>query len=349
MTSATRKADGANRRDFLKFASAASTMAGLGAFPRGVWAQAKTTTVNMQIGWLASGNQIGEVCAKRLGYYEEEKLNLMIQPGGPSIDGVAIVASGRFEIGQVSSSPSLMLAASQKIPVKCFAVGAPEHPYAFYSLPRAPVRTPQDFIGKKVGIQATGKILLTALLRKNNIAEKDVTVVVAGADMTPLLTGQVDVFTGWQTNTSALKPLGPDRIDLRLWDAGVRLYALPYYATQDTLSKRPEMLASFLRATARGWKYARDNQEAAVDLLLQEYPNFNRADEIDAVKVMLRFAFTESSLKSGFGALDLDNWQAQIALYDELKEFSAGAPKLGDVATTAILDATRDARLKLLS
>src|SRR5216683_1841745 len=234
MTSATRKADGANRRDFLKFASAASTMAGLGAFPRGVWAQAKTTTVNMQIGWLASGNQIGEVCAKRLGYYEEEKLNLVIQPGGPSIDGVAIVASGRFEIGQVSSSPSLMLAASQKIPVKCFAVGAPEHPYAFYSLPRAPVRTPQDFVGKKVGIQATGKILLTALLRKNNIPEKDVT----------------DVFTGWLTNTSALKPLGPDRIDLRLWDAGVRLYALPYYATQDTLTKQPEMVAAFLRATA---------------------------------------------------------------------------------------------------
>jgi NitT/TauT family transport system substrate-binding protein len=338
-----------SRRDFLKLGAAASAAAGLGAFPRGVWAQAKTTTVNMQLGWLASGNQIGEICAKRLGYYEEEKLNLMIQPGGPSIDGVAIVASGRFEIGQVSSSPSLMLAASQKIPVKCFAVGAPEHPYAFYSLPRAPVRTPKDLIGKKVGIQATGKILLTALLRKNNIPEKDVTVVVAGADMTPLLTGQVDVFTGWLTNTSALKPLGPDRIDLRLWDAGVRLYALPYYATQDTLTKSPEMLASFMRATARGWKYARDNQVAAVDLLLKEYPNFNRDDEIDAAKVMLRFVFTESSLKNGFGAMDLDNWKSQIALYDELKEFSAGPPKLEDVATTAILDATRDARLKLLS
>jgi NitT/TauT family transport system substrate-binding protein len=348
MTSATRNTGRASRRDFLRFAAAASATTGLAAFPSGVWAQAKTTTINMQLGWLASGNQIGEICAKRLGYYEEERLNLAIQPGGPSIDGVAIVASGRFEIGQVSSSPSLMLAASQKIPVTCFAVGAPEHPYAFYSLPRAPVRTPQDLIGKKVGIQATGKILLTALLRKNNIPEKDVTVVVAGADMTPLLTGQVDVFTGWLTNTSALKPLGPDRIDLRLWDAGVRLYALPYYATQDTLAKKPEMLAGFLRATAKGWKYARDNQEAAVDLLLKEYPNLDRNDEIDAAKVMLRFAFTESSLKSGFGAMELANWQAQIALYDELKEFSAGPPKLDDVATTAILDATRDARLKLV-
>jgi NitT/TauT family transport system substrate-binding protein len=347
MSSAKRRSGRSSRRDFLKFGAAAA--AGFGAFPRGVWAQAKTTTVNMQLGWLASGNQIGEICAKRLGYYEEEKLNLAIQPGGPSIDGVAIVASGRFEIGQVSSSPSLMLASSQKIPVKCFAVGAPEHPYAFYSLPRAPVRTPQDFIGKKVGIQATGKILLTALLRKNNIPEKDVTVVVAGADMTPLLTGQVDVFTGWLTNTSALKPLGPDRIDLRLWDAGVRLYALPYYATQDTLAKSPEMLAAFMRATAKGWRYARDNQAAAVDLLLKEYPNLNRDDEIDAAKVMLRFAFTESSLKNGFGAMDLDNWKSQIALYDELKEFSAGPPKLDDVATSAILDTTREARLKLLS
>ena len=46
-----------------------------------------------------------------------------------------------------------------------------------------------------------------------------------GADMSPLLTGQVDVVTGWLTNTTALKVLGPDRIDLRLWDSGVRLYA----------------------------------------------------------------------------------------------------------------------------
>src|SRR6266404_867348 len=188
------------RRQTLRLAGAAAA----GGFV-GVEASAQgRAVINLQLGWLLSGNQLGEACAKQLGYYEQEGIDLRFQPGGPSIDGVAIVASGRYEIGQVSSSPSLMLAASQKIPVKCFAVGAPEHPYAFYSLPRAPVRTPHDFIGKKVGIQATGKILLTALLRKNNIAEKDVTVVVAGADMTPLLTGQVDVFTGWLTNTSAL-------------------------------------------------------------------------------------------------------------------------------------------------
>src|ERR1700744_1590465 len=122
--------------------AAATAAAAANLLPSGGFAQAKTQTVNLQLGWLARNNNIGEVVAKQLGYFEEEKLNLQIQPGGPNIDGVAIVASGRYEIGQVSSSPSLMLAASQKIPVVCFATALQQHPYTFFSLEKKPIRTP---------------------------------------------------------------------------------------------------------------------------------------------------------------------------------------------------------------
>ena len=61
--------------------------------------------------------------------------------------------------------------------------------------------------------------------------------------MTPLIKGNVDVMTGWLTNTAALKVLGSDRVDLRLWDAGVRLYALPYYATLQTIHSRADILS----------------------------------------------------------------------------------------------------------
>jgi NitT/TauT family transport system substrate-binding protein len=105
--------------------------------------------VNMQLGWLLSGNQIGEVCAKQLGYYEQEGLEMRFQAGGPNIDGVAVVAAGRFEVGQVSSSPSLMLAASQDIPVVCFAAGAQEHPYAFFSVKKNPIREPKDLSARR--------------------------------------------------------------------------------------------------------------------------------------------------------------------------------------------------------
>jgi len=330
------------RRSLLAGGAAALVGAGL---PR--LASAAGRPVNMQLGWITGGNQIGEIAAKRLGYFADEKIDFAIQPGGPNIDGVAIVASGRYEVGQVSSSPSLMLAASQGLPVVCFAVGAQQHPYAFFSLPRAPIKTPQDMIGRKIGVQATGQVLLTALLRKNGIPEDKVQKVIIGSDMTPLVSGQVDAITGWRTNTTALKILGPDYLAMPLWDNGVKLYALPYYTTADFLKSSPEVLAGFLRATGRGWAYVKDNPEKAVDLLVQEYPNLVRADELAAVSVMLGVEFTERTAAHGWGSFDPAVWQDQIDMFDALKQFSAGKPKADQVFTTAILEMTEKDRPKL--
>ena len=335
------------RRRTVLTGAAATAAAAANLLPSGGFAQAKTQTINMQLGWLASNNNIGEVVAKQLGYFEEEKLSVAIQPGGPSIDGVAIVASGRCEVGQVSSSPSLMLAASQKIPVKCFATGLQQHPYTFFSLDKKPIRTAKDMVGKKIGIQATGKILLTALLKKHNIPEKDVEVVVIGSDFAPLLTGQTDAVTGWLTSTTAIKGLGQPPVTLRLWDAGVQLYALPLYATRDTLEKKAPMVAGFLKAMSKGYAFAQKEPEKAADLLVKAYPNFKRDDELEGLKVLLKFAFNANTKTNGWGAFDPKVWQDQITLYDELKQFTAGAPKLDDVITTSILDATKDARPRI--
>jgi len=57
------------------------------------------TKIDMQLGWLIGGNQLGEVVAKKQGYFEQEGIDFEIQPGGPNIDGVAVVASGRFGLG----------------------------------------------------------------------------------------------------------------------------------------------------------------------------------------------------------------------------------------------------------
>ncbi len=305
------------------------------------------TTVNMQLGWVPGGNQVGEVVAKRLGYYEQEGIDFHIQPGGPNIDGVAIVASGRFQTGEISSSPSIMLAVSEGLPIKCIAVGLQQHPYTFFSLKKAPIRTAQDMIGKRIGIQSTGMVLLRALLAKNKIPENQVKIVPIGADMMPLVAGQVDAVTGWQTNTSALKALGADRVDLRLWDTGVRLYALPYYATTATLKDHPETVQGFLRATARGWMYANQNRDQAVDLLVKDYPNLNRADERVAIDSLMSYAFNQTTQTQGWGAMDPHVWEEQIAMYGQLGQFRAAQPKVDDVMTMDVLKATQSSRLKV--
>lgn len=327
------------RRRLLKTSLLASGLAAGGLISIDVLAQGKTR-INMQLGWITGVNQIGEVVAKRLGYYEQEGIDFLIQPGGPNIDGVAIVASGRHEVGQVSSSPSVMLAVSQGLPIKCFAVGAQKHPFTFFSLQKNPVRKPADLVGKKVGLPSTSVILLRALLAQNKIPEKDVTIVPIGADMSPLLTGQVDVVTGWLTSTTALKVLGKERVDMPLWDAGVRLYALPYYATTETLQAKPKVIEAFLRATARGWHQVRTHRDQAVELLVKEYPNLKAEDERVAVDVMLDYSFGGQAATQGWGGMDPAVWKEQIDMYAQLGQFTARTPKVEDVITLDLLKAT---------
>jgi NitT/TauT family transport system substrate-binding protein len=63
-------------------------------------ASAASTAVNMQLGWLGGGDKIGEVAAFELGYFEQEGLDVRIQPGGPNNDGIAIIVSGRYEVAR---------------------------------------------------------------------------------------------------------------------------------------------------------------------------------------------------------------------------------------------------------
>jgi NitT/TauT family transport system substrate-binding protein len=284
------------------------------------------------------------VVAQKKGFYAEEGVELEITPGGPNVDGVGGVAAGQSTLGQTSSSPSVMLARSAGIPIKAFAAGYQKHPFTYFSLNADPIREPKDMVGKTIATQPTAFILLRALLAKNGIAEDQVTMVNMGSDMNQLITGQAHAVTGWLTNTNALKVLGADRVDMTLWDTGIQLYANVYFATDKTINETPDVLEKFVRGSARGWGYARKNPEEAVGMLVEAYPNLDRASELEAVGPVLDFSFGDVTKEIGWGAMNRENWAAQVETYAALDQFKETTPTVDDVMTLAILDATADVR-----
>jgi NitT/TauT family transport system substrate-binding protein len=341
-----------NRRSFLRSsaavvgaAAAAPLLASCGGGSKASGAGAQKLT--LQGGWLLSEGQLGEAVALAKGWYDDAGISFTFKPGGPSIDGVSLVGSGQSLVGQVSSSPSLMLAASQGVPVKAFAVGVQRQPYAYVSKPDKPVKEPKDLIGKTVGTQATGQILLDALLKVNDIDPKDVKVVIIGSEITPLTTGQVDVWTGWMTNVAAMRPLHGQYETMSLWDAGVKLYGYPYYARADTLKDQSDLLARFTKATAKGWAYAAENLPQAARDVTKMDPSLKAEDIEAAGKVLLPFAFNEETATNGWGAMDPAVWKQQIDLYDRLGQFKGHTPTLDDVVDMSVLEATAGDRPKI--
>ena len=210
-----------------------------------------------------------------------------------------------------------------------------------------------DFRDLKIALEETGYDGWATIEQDNDprqggdpLAEDQVEVVNMGSDMNQLMTGQAQAVTGWLTNTNALKVVGAGRVDMMLWDTGIQLYANPYYVTDKTLDENFDAVVSYLRGSARGWAFVKNNPEQAVDMLVKAYPNLSRESDLEAIGPVLGFSFNEATRAKGWGDMTRANWEEQIRIYADLGQFKGAVPTVDDVMTTAVLDATADVRAK---
>ena len=80
----------------------------------------------------------------------------------------AVVAAGKAFVG--ISSPDITAAAILQ-GADLIIVGAQyqKNPFCIMSLATKPIHTPQDMIGKKIGVQSTNESVWKAFLKANNI------------------------------------------------------------------------------------------------------------------------------------------------------------------------------------
>lgn len=335
------------RRRFLK-GSAGALLAASSPYLLAPAARGESVALKVKYDWLMSNGQIGDIVALRKGFFEEAGFKVEFIPGGPNSATVPPVTTGQALIGQFSSTNQAMSAAASGIPVRVFAAGYRAAPFGYFSLPRAPVRKPEDLIGKRLGTQPTARFATDAMLKKYNIDPAKLKIVNIGFDMTPLLSGDVDVVTGWVTNTKALSILGPGRIDLLMRDTGIANYGNAYFASTDSLARNGQQIAKFLTAASKGWGWAFQNRAQAVDLMCDAYPNLERPIEHRSIDTVMALSFDKDTAANGWGTFDPAAVQGTLDLFASIDFFKdKKTPQIGDLVTTQILDATKASRVKL--
>jgi NitT/TauT family transport system substrate-binding protein len=304
------------RRDLLKWGGVAALwLASGGHLGRvGTPVAAQTLSrVSMQIGWFLNSQMAGDVVAISKGFFRDAGLDVAIRPGGPAIDPIQVVAGGTTTFGNVASVAVLVNARSQGVPVKAFATAFQRHPFAFIFFTRSGIRTPKDFEGKTIGIQPTARPLLELVISKYGLDRDRVKVTFVGGETTPLVTGQVDVITGWVINAAQMETAerAGNISYFRLWDLGIRLYAYTYFATDQVLQERREVLSRFLAASARGWLYARDNPQEAVEAVLRMTTGLDRDLEFKTWERVIRGGYLTSvtTKQWGWGAMEPRFWK----------------------------------------
>src|SRR5262245_30325813 len=301
------------RRRFLTLAGAALPV--LRAAP----ARAQSLTpVSLQLGWFANAQMAGDFTALGKGYFKDAGLDVKIVPGGPSIDPVGVVASGSVMLGNVASIGVLVAGRSRGLPIKAFATAFQRHPFAFFFLKDKGIKTPADFAGKTVGIQGTARPLLDAVLAKYNVPRDKVNVIIIGGTTTPLLTGQADVVTGWVINYAQNQPIQGKSDYFLLWDLGIRMYAYTYFTTDQVFGTRRDVLTRYI--TAKGWQYAREHPDEAVELVLKSASGLERDQEIPTWKLSIPYISSPTTQQQGWGYMDPQVWAALSDTYRALDQ-----------------------------
>ncbi|MFH1408820.1 MAG: ABC transporter substrate-binding protein [Nanoarchaeota archaeon] len=274
--------------------------------------QQELEDITLKLKWVHQAQFAGNYIAKEKGFYEEEGLHVAIDPFTFETPTIPAVVEGKAMFG-ITGADELIIARSKGVPIKAIAVIYKVNPVCAYALAESGITSPSDFVGKTVGIERASDgtdinigILYMAMMNKLGIDREQINEITIGYDATELLNGETDVSTGYIINEPHMAiEAGHEVNTILMADYGVNMYADVLVATDDTINNHPELVTKFLRATLKGWQYAIENEEEAVDIILTYAPDRTRSHELYMLQRSIPLIHTGDSQ---LGIMDLQKW-----------------------------------------
>ena len=239
------------------------------------------------------------------GYYAEEGLQVNIRFPSNANDAISLVAAGRADVGLYYQQDVIQARANQSVPVKSIAAVVQGPLNIVLSLAEKDITTPSDLVGKTIGYAGTelSEALIRSIMEAAGADYSDVTMIDVGFDlMSSMTTGNVDATIGCLVNHEVpqMEEEGFSVNWFDLDDYGVPTYYEGVFLANDKMIEaEPEVLAAFLRASAKGFADMKADPEEALSILLanQSAENFPLSETVErkSMEVLLPLMETDDA------------------------------------------------------
>jgi NitT/TauT family transport system substrate-binding protein len=306
----------------------------------------KETAVRFALDWRFEGPAAPYFVAIDKGYYKQEGLNVSIDPGSGSVEGINRVASGAYELGFADINSLIKYRDNPRnLPVKAIMMVYDTPAFSIVSLKKNGIAKPKDLEGKVLGAPAADGAYAQwpIFVEANKIDRARVRIENIGFPVRePMLAqGKVDAITGfWFSSYMNLKANGvkdDDIVVLHMRDFGVDLYGNVIIANPDFMRFNPKAAAGFVKATIRGIQDTVKDPDAAIDSMMKRNPIAKRDVELERLKLSLQKNFvTPDVQKNGLGAVDMKRLERSIDQIGLTFQYT-NKPKAADIFTAQYL------------
>ena len=233
----------------------------------------------------------GIYAARDEGFYEDAGVDLKVQPPGESTDAPKLLGAGKVEFA-ILDIHDLGIAREKGIPLVGVMPIVQRPLAAVIARGDGPVHSPRDLEGQRVGVSGlpSDEAVVDSEVEADGGDPAKVDEVTIGFTAVPsLASGKVEAATGfWNAEAVALRRQGvPIRV-FKVDDFGAPPYPeLVLTTSEKVLKSDPELVDEVVSATRRGYGFAEKQPKAALDDLLADNKELERADQEAQMKVLL--------------------------------------------------------------
>lgn len=235
--------------------------------------------LTLQLKWVTQAQFAGYYVAEDQGFYDEEDIDIVINPGGPDIAPPQVIAGGGADV-IIEWMPSALASRERGLPLVNIAQPFKSSGMMLTCLKESGIQSPEDFRGRTLGVWFFGNEYpflswMSQLGIPTDGSANGVTVLKQGFNVSPLLQKQADCISTmtyneyWQVVDAGYGP--DDLVVFKYEDQGVATLEDGLYVLEDRLQDPAfaDLMVRFVRASMRGWKWAEENPDAAADIVLE--------------------------------------------------------------------------------
>ena len=290
--------------------------------------------------WFAQAEHGGFYQAVAEGIYKKHGLEVTIKMGGPQVNGLQLLAAGQLDV-VMADALQVVSAIEQNVPLTAIAATFQKNPTAIIAHPG--VAKLEDLKGKPIAIAAASNTTFWPWLKQRYAFADDQKRPYAFS-VQPFLVDPALSQQGFATSEPfSIEKGGIQPVVFLLADLGYPPYSEALVVTRDTLGKRSDALARFVRASAEGWKSYLANPAPGNALIKRDNPEMSDALLAYSQRKMKEHAIVAGGDAATRGLLTMTDtrWTQTI---DFLR--SAGLTKAGtDYAKAYTLSLVRDVKV----